>query len=73
MIAVGAYFLAERRSFVPGRELQDWLQAAAAIDRMLDRMRSLGVARRGLDASDLRNALCLLADGASLSDGPRIG
>ncbi len=29
--AVAAYFLAERRGFVPGRELDDWLAAEAAI------------------------------------------
>lgn len=29
MIAVAAYFRAEQRDFVPGSELDDWLQAEA--------------------------------------------
>lgn len=33
MIREAAYFLAERRGFAPGHELDDWLQAEAAIDR----------------------------------------
>ncbi len=31
-IRVAAYFNAERRGFVPGRELDDWLQAEQEID-----------------------------------------
>lgn len=30
-IAVAAYFLAERRGFAPGRELDDWLEAEKAV------------------------------------------
>jgi hypothetical protein len=33
-IAVAAYFRAERRGFLPGNELEDWLQAEAEIERM---------------------------------------
>ena len=29
MIATAAYFLAERRGFAPGAELEDWVQAEA--------------------------------------------
>jgi hypothetical protein len=35
MIAEAAYFLAERRGFQGGDPLQDWLEAEAAIDRIL--------------------------------------
>ena len=35
MIARGAYFRAERRGFRPGRELDDWLESEAEIDRVL--------------------------------------
>lgn len=33
MIREAAYYLAERRGFAPGHELDDWLAAEAAIDR----------------------------------------
>lgn len=32
LIAMVAYFIAERRGFVPGNELDDWLQAEAEVD-----------------------------------------
>jgi hypothetical protein len=32
-IRVAAYLLAEQRGFAPGREVADWLAAAAEIDR----------------------------------------
>jgi hypothetical protein len=32
MIADAAYFLAQRRHFAPGHELEDWLQAEREID-----------------------------------------
>jgi hypothetical protein len=32
MIAVAAYYRAERRGFAPGAELEDWLAAEAEID-----------------------------------------
>ena len=36
LIAEAAYFRAERRNFVPGHELEDWLEAEAEIEaRML--------------------------------------
>ncbi len=35
MIAMGAYFCAERRGFAPGAELADWLAAEAEVDRVL--------------------------------------
>lgn len=31
-IAQAAYFIAERRGFAPGNELEDWLQAEAEIE-----------------------------------------
>ena len=35
LIAQAAYFIAERRGFVPGNELEDWLQAEAEIEACL--------------------------------------
>jgi hypothetical protein len=32
MVAEAAYYLAEKRAFAPGGELQDWLEAEAAIE-----------------------------------------
>lgn len=34
-VEVAAYFVAERHGFVPGRELSDWAEAEAEIDRLL--------------------------------------
>ena len=34
-IAEAAYFIAERRNFVPGHELEDWLQAENEVDARL--------------------------------------
>ena len=33
MIAEAAYFLAEKRGFAPGRELEDWREAESWIDQ----------------------------------------
>ena len=62
MISVAAYYLAERRGFVPGHELQDWKLATAAIDRMLASMRKAGVSRGDYERVGLRNALRLWVD-----------
>ena len=35
LIATAAYFRAERRNFIPGFELQDWLEAEAEIEMRL--------------------------------------
>lgn len=35
MICEAAYFLAERRSFCPGHELEDWLVAESDVERAL--------------------------------------
>lgn len=35
MIAEAAYFKAEKRGFVPGRALDDWLEAEREIDEAL--------------------------------------
>jgi hypothetical protein len=34
LIAEAAYFRSERRGFVPGNEMSDWLDAEADIERM---------------------------------------
>ncbi|HNR23496.1 MAG TPA: DUF2934 domain-containing protein [Steroidobacteraceae bacterium] len=36
MIAEAAYFLAEKRRFEPGHEIEDWLTAEAEIARITD-------------------------------------
>lgn len=59
MVAVAAYFRAERRGFVPGNEVQDWCEAAAIIDLMLENMDKAGVTRREYERVGLRNALRL--------------
>lgn len=35
MIAEAAYYIAERRGFEPGAELDDWLEAESGIDQLL--------------------------------------
>lgn len=57
MIAVAAYYRAERRGFAPGRELDDWFEASAFIDRMLAEMAVAG--EPGPRRPELRNALRL--------------
>jgi hypothetical protein len=37
MIASNAYYRAERRGFLPGHELADWLEAEREVDAMLRR------------------------------------
>ena len=42
MIAEAAYYLAERRGFQPGHELEDWLVAECEIQRLWMRAREEG-------------------------------
>ena len=65
MIAVAAYYCAERRGFAPGQEMQDWWDATAAIDAMLENMFAAGVSRGEYARAGLRNALRLWVDQAS--------
>ena len=39
LVAAEAYFLAERRGFTTGNELQDWVTAEAVVDSRLQQMR----------------------------------
>ncbi len=39
LVATEAYFLAERRGFAPGHELEDWTAAEAAVDLRCHSMR----------------------------------
>jgi len=39
LVAAEAYFLAERRGFAAGNELEDWVAAEAAVDSRLQQMR----------------------------------
>jgi hypothetical protein len=59
MVAVAAYYRAESRGFLPGHEQEDWFEAAAVIDAMLETMRRAGVTRRDYERVGLRNALRL--------------
>ncbi|MGH8702841.1 MAG: DUF2934 domain-containing protein [Burkholderiales bacterium] len=40
LVAEAAYFMAERRGFEAGREVDDWLQAEAEVNRRLGGSRS---------------------------------
>jgi hypothetical protein len=40
LVAAEAYFLAERRGFTAGGELQDWVTAEATVDMRLRQMRA---------------------------------
>jgi hypothetical protein len=59
MVAVAAYYLAERRQFAPGGEEADWLLAEQQIDRLLQHARAAGLDQAGLQRIGLRNALRL--------------
>lgn len=61
MIAVAAYYLAERRGFAPGGAETDWLRAEAQIECMLAGARAAGVGADAFRALGLRNALRLWA------------
>lgn len=37
MIQIAAFYLAEKRSFAPGHELEDWLEAERCIDAIIER------------------------------------
>jgi hypothetical protein len=39
LVAAEAYFLAERRGFAAGNELQDWIAAEAVVDSRLQHMK----------------------------------
>jgi hypothetical protein len=62
MIAVAAYYCAEARGFAPGRELDDWWDAVAAIDRTIAAMSRAGVSRGDYERVGLRNALRIWVD-----------
>ena len=59
MIAVAAYYRAERRGFAPGDAVKDWWEAAAVIDQMLENMGKAGMTRGDYERVGLRNALRL--------------
>ncbi len=61
MVAVAAYYLAERRGFSPGREREDWQCAERQIDRMLATMAQHGIDRQQFERAGIRNALHLWA------------
>lgn len=58
MIAIAAYYLAERRGFAPGGAEQDWAHAERVIDAMIASPGASPPRRGGGDVSDIvRNAL----------------
>jgi hypothetical protein len=59
MIAVAAYYLAEKRGFPGSDALDDWITAERQIEQMIEGMRNGGATRRTLDRVGLRNALLL--------------
>jgi hypothetical protein len=59
MVAVAAYYLAERRGFPGSGALDDWIAAERQIERMIEGMRNSGVTRHTLARVGLRNALRL--------------
>ena len=71
MIAVAAYFRAEHRGFVPGHEVQDWLDASLVIDRMVKECRNAGAVREAYGGAALRNALRLWVEDLPTGDGGR--
>jgi len=40
LVAAEAYFLAERRGFAAGHELEDWIAAEAAVDLRCHKMQA---------------------------------
>jgi len=62
MVAVAAYYRAERRGFAPGGAEQDWLAAERDIDRLLADMAARGTSRAQFQRTGLRNALHLQWD-----------
>jgi hypothetical protein len=60
MIAAAAYFLAEKRGFAPGHEVEDWLTAEREIDERLEGERLLERVRRERDELRVRVHLAKL-------------
>jgi hypothetical protein len=69
MIAVAAYYLAEKRGFPGGGALDDWIEAERQIDSMIERMHRDGVTRRALERVGLRNALRMWSEGGEEAGG----
>ncbi len=67
MIAVAAYYLAERRGFAPGASDEDWALAEQQIERLLTNMQQAGKNAHDLDSMDLPNALRMWGGNAHVS------
>ncbi|MBK1643792.1 hypothetical protein CKO25_03780 [Thiocapsa imhoffii] len=59
MIALAAYYLAERRGFAPGGAQSDWLIAEAAVDALIASGAARTARASGTLREGLRNALKL--------------
>lgn len=55
MITEAAYFLAERRGFVPGHEHEDWLAAERQVNEMLKTMEQKPALEQRIEAGELMN------------------
>jgi hypothetical protein len=68
MVAVAAYYLAEKRGFPGSGALDDWVEAERRIDSMIERMHREGVTQKALDRVGLRNALLMWSEGGEESE-----
>ncbi|MBK5962829.1 hypothetical protein CCR95_01650 [Thiocystis minor] len=57
MIAIAAYYLAERRGFAPGGADADWLRAEQVIDTMIAERRISRSTGTDARSASIRNAL----------------
>ena len=55
MIAEAAYYIAERRGFEPGAEMDDWLEAEVAIDELLAALAAEGKDENGNEQEGARS------------------
>lgn len=62
MIAIAAYYLAERRDFVPGDAEADWFAAERAIDALIADRRLSAATGEEPGRRIIRNALVLQTD-----------
>ncbi len=73
MIAVAAYYLAEKRGFPGAGALDDWIEAERQIDSMIEHMHREGLTRRALERVGLRNALRMWSEGGEEAQGTDAG
>ena len=67
MIAIAAYYLAERRGFAPGGAESDWFSAERMIDTLLADQRFSRLAGREDARAVIRNALLMQESSSGMS------